>query len=146
MNGDNREYYNSRAQGPEQPPYGLYEDGVKTPKTWYEAIYAAIGKGNGGHAVAIVAIITLGKIACDLVRNKADGVELLTLTGCLAIAAMVTAIGLLGMFWVRKGYHAENSEEYESETTEPGIIWAQKKGGAKVMIQDSEGMREIVIL
>jgi len=101
------------------PPYDLYEQGVKRV-TWPTAVFAAIQKGNGGHAVAIVAILTLCKIACDLVKNKADGVHILTLIGCLVIAAMISTIGLLAMFWAGKGYHAENTEEDESDTTEPG--------------------------
>ena len=101
------------------PPYDFYQQGVNRV-TWPTAVFAAIQKGNGGHAVAIVAILTLCKIACDLVKNKADGVDLLTLIGCLVIAAMISTIGLLAMFWAGKGYHAENTEEDESDTTQPG--------------------------
>ncbi|MBN2269544.1 MAG: hypothetical protein JXN61_02960 [Sedimentisphaerales bacterium] len=101
------------------PTYDFYEQGVKRV-TWLTAVFAAIQKGNGGHAVAIVAILTLCKIACDLVKNKADGVDLLTLIGCLVIAAMISTIGLFATFWAGKGYHAENTEEDESDTTELG--------------------------
>ena len=117
MNGVNREYNNSGPEGPEQPPYDFYKQGV-TRVSWPAAIYAAIRKGDGGQAVANVAILTLGTIACVLAMYKEGGIALLILIGCLG--AMICTIGLVAMSLVRKGYHAENTEEDESETTEPG--------------------------
>ncbi|HLB73507.1 MAG TPA: hypothetical protein VJJ98_05775 [Sedimentisphaerales bacterium] len=129
MDGANEEHNDNRPEVARQftapsvqapPPYDFYEQGVNRVG-WRTGILAAIEKGYGGHVVAVVAILTLGEIACELVKNQADRVDLMTLIGCLAVAAMVSVIGLLGMFWARKERHAENTEEDESQTTEPGV-------------------------
>ena len=106
--------------GHARPPYGFYEDGVNRVG-WYRSILAVIEKGYGGDVVAVVAILALSKIACELVKKKADGVDVMTLIGSLAVAGMVFTIGLLGMFWARKGRHVESSEEDKGETIEPGV-------------------------
>ena len=129
MDGGNEEHNDNKPEVAEQspapgarahPPYDFYEQGVNRV-SWRAAVLAAMQKGYGGHVVAVVVVVVLGQIACDLLKNKADGVHPTTLIGCLALAAMVSMIGLLAIFWDKKGHHAENTEEDKSQTTEPGV-------------------------
>lgn len=108
--------------GQSRPPYELYETGInEVGRSCIKSILAFLKNRGGGEVVAFVAILVLFGIAREFIRSRKDGFDSFALVGCLVTAAMIFLIGLLAMLRATKAKHAEDTQEKQSEKTQPGV-------------------------
>ncbi|MBA7551583.1 hypothetical protein ES705_44129 [subsurface metagenome] len=104
------------------PPYELYKTGInEIERGWIAPILSFLKNRGGGEVVAIAAVLALFGIARELIRNKNDDPDKLTLVAALITTAMIFVIGLLAMLRATKVRNAENTQEKQSQKTQSGI-------------------------
>lgn len=105
----------------QRPDYKFYRKGINQAREeWITTILAFIQKRTGGEVVVLVAILALWRIASELIKERSS-LYGMTLAGCLSVATMIFTIGLLAMLRVTKGKHAEDTQENQSKTPQPGV-------------------------
>jgi hypothetical protein len=121
-NGLEPRQQSSHGCGESRPPYELYETGIsEVGRGWIAPILAFLKNRGGGEVVAVVAILALWGIATEFIKKNSNALDSITLAGSLLTAAMIFVIGLLAMLRATKAQDAENTQESQSETPQPGV-------------------------
>jgi phage terminase large subunit-like protein len=99
----------------ERPPYEFYRQGItESHKSLFEAIVTSGHKAGGRYLVAAIAIIFLYKIACEFIAKGSENPSSKAFIGVLLIAAMILAVGLVSLLWVK------DTDATEIQKTEKG--------------------------
>ena len=103
-----------------EPPFEFYKTGINKVVRG-SSFLAFLNERRGGEAVAIIALLALCLVAREFIRSKNDGFDSFALVGSLITVAMIFIIGLLAMLRITKSKHAEDTQEKQSDKTQPGI-------------------------
>ena len=108
--------------GGKQPSYELYEKGInEIERGWIAPFLSFLRNRSAGEVVTIAAIVALFGIAREIIKNKNDDPDKLTLAAPIIIAVMILAIGLPAMYRATKVLDVKDTQEKQSQKTQSGI-------------------------
>ena len=108
--------------GESGPPYELYGTGIsEAGRGWLQPVLVSLKDRSGGEVVAVVAVVVLGGIVEEFVRNRGNGFDSFALIGSLVGIAAILAITILVVFGATKTKHVTHTQEDQSKETESGV-------------------------